>query len=430
MNGWYDLVQRILDRGADPNIKNEQGLTYIELLNLKCINSVTLDGYTSLQFPEAILLYRENGKVYCFDKANSEYLLRKGKNPYTGKKFTDSFLSMLKDTMPSEYSRKTLQHRCPYSFGDSLNTHIGYFPARREGQDAIEDPIVTRDVPFMWVKPSFDARGLSTIERTWIYRVKFKKTLEEIRNDRIEEVKKQGWKINDLYLSMNMVENPKYPDFPISKGHFMIPKELILDIELIIHPDQFESEPRPTDKDKVTIPLKYQPILQGYLTGRKKRKKAMRDILLLEEVNLKPSKPVTLYRGINIVNMSKYKKTLGKKRYEQIKVGDVVDYTPLDVGDSWTTNFCVASHFAIVGNDSNVGVVYERLTPPEDIIIDARRAWFTANRRFSSYVYEPWNQSEMIIKKGNYKVKVAAIIHDQDSHLKVGWNSEGKAKLN
>ena len=116
-------------------------------------------------------------------------------------------------------------------------------------------------------------------------------------------------------------------------------------------------------------------------------------IASLKKIGLVPSKPVRAYRGLTFRDEDELPSYLKRP-----SVGQTVDMNDTRA-QSWTTNVCVALAF---GSNMPLGVVYETILKPSQIIIDMRM--LDDEQRKELYAYG--RQNEIIAKAGKKRVTV------------------------
>lgn len=310
----------------------------------ECKNLTSLDGWDIKEFaPDALFsLHDKNShKDWCFRYSDINRLLSDGVNPYTGVKFTEQQLSRLKKLnpeIPSEYPSLPLsiqlrdldiEGRCPLWRGNSPVILYSY---------VCDDEKFTNDETYNAIsvaRPTVTMASRPCIGT--LYRIVLKEPYQS---------------------HAHLLENP----------------DIVDRVETVGYGDIVESSPRPSDEDKEYLSTNVYPNLKQYMSNHDRDLPEI-EVKQLYLRNLRPDHTITLYRGLNFPDTDAAKQFFKKIGRETLTVGDKFTYKGRKNADSWSTNVCLATSFAMHGG---VGVVLKYVARPEEIILDVRRV---ANRK-------------------------------------------------
>lgn len=189
-----------------------------------------------------------------------------------------------------------------------------------------------------------------------------------------------------------LLREPYDKDKPITKYD-------ILNYEAVRNSRTIESEPRPDESELVYLNKDTNTGLQIYMrrSGVNLRPASISN--LYKKSRLRPSTPLTVYRGLSF-EKEEWLDFQKEIRVSQLRVGDTFQYLPytlegkLKTADSWTTNVCLAVHFAML---QDYGIVVKYVAPPNEVIVDTRRI----ENRSDFYHHD---QAEIILT--NYRLSI------------------------
>jgi hypothetical protein len=334
-----------------------------------------------------ITLYSEDQLIpfngYLFDFGDIDYILSREKNPYTGEwlpvKFIQELIHLKKD-------RRYLLRI--YSLDLSLK---GLIDSDTWCPDVRFTPVETSDILYISnpLKPiHFDLKknnvysaSLFYDKRPWNENYVYKVTLKQPK-------KKLG-------------QNPYYANIRVTG-------EEIKSVELIHDPTQFS----PPFEGKPVMPLTNEMVtaIFGYHNTMDGKRRYIRPNVIekFKKHKFHEQKPMKLYRGLQISSIRFF------NNLKHVKVGDVI-YLPSEQVSSWTTNRCVAEKYSMFS--SGKGIVLSSVIDPKDMILDSRfirqEDYTKYNRKDNDTLFWQY-QNEILVKPGNYPLKVESILHRAD----------------
>lgn len=315
--------RRKLEGNIDAIVKNRR--------SKQCKNQTSLDGWDIKEYaPDGIFtLHDRNAKrEWCFRYTDIPNLLNHKTNPYSGLAFTDAQLKMLEEHAPQNSSPYPalplsiqlkdldIKGRCPLWRGNS-DTVLYKYICENESIDNEEILSRPRRAETMAAKPCIGT----------LYRVI----------------------LNTPYTSGMYL-----PDHP----------EFVERVEIVTRGDVVESSPRP---EKTYLSPSDYANLKYFMSSDGVD---LKDYTTLYQENLRPTHTLTLYRGLSFKRSNNSaRKFLEMLERENLSVGDKISYVGKKNAESWTTNVCLATAFAMTGED---GIVLKYRAAPEEIIVDTR----------------------------------------------------------
>ena len=327
----------------------------------KCKNQTSLDGWDIKEFaPDALFsLHDRNAKKdWCFRYSDIADILSAGVNPYNSLPLTEeqrSHLIKLKPALDDRYPLLPLstqlqdldiEGRCPLWRGNSPSVLYSY---------VCEEQMITDN-------PNYDA----------------------IARSRLSETMASRPCIGTLY---RIVLNEPY------KGHVHLLENpsIVERVETVSYGDMVESSQRPGKNEMEHLNVSSYPGLKEYMSNRD-RNLTDGELRQLYLKDLRPAHTLTLYRGLNFNTPKDARSFFKKLGREQLSIGDTFTYSGRKNADSWSTNVCLATAFAMNGGS---GIVIKYVADPEEIILDTRRL---ANRK----EFYRSDQAEVIVS--NYMI--------------------------
>ena len=189
-----------------------------------------------------------------------------------------------------------------------------------------------------------------------------------------------------------------------------------------------------SDNEDFVIPDNITDELIRYTENANRRMKVwVRDWLL--EYSPKPSKPITIYRGVTIdvcgysTNCNNIEESdIIKKMFKFIGIRDLDKlHKGSDIKSkrgkesSWSYNADISTTFASGFASSDINVLMKTVVDPSDIVID-----FTLIPEKIKDEFQYRNQNEVIINKGVYDTKIAGVWF---SHRFIEWYETNGIKL-
>jgi len=143
----------------------------------------------------------------------------------------------------------------------------------------------------------------------------------------------------------------------------------ILSYKAIANSKTVESERRPLKEEKAYLDKEANKQLQIYMRRPGINLPPVTITQLYKRSDLRPLYPMTVYRGLNFTS-NDLVQFFDALRRTTLRVGDTFPYSPSKTADSWTTNVCLAVHFATL---EDYGLVVKYTSPAEEVILDTRR---------------------------------------------------------
>lgn len=326
-----------------------------------CANKTSRDGWDINEYApdELFTLEDTDGKKWCFRLSDIPGLLAANRNPHTGNPFTLEQLRKLNDLEPPPYSETI--HSIPLTEQLRDIDLTERCPLWRS-----EDPLVRYAYVCPW-------------EEKDIYR-----DLYQYR------AKSSASMAHEICIGRLYKITLKEP----YEGNLRAAPEKIAKVEVLKEGSTMESAPRPLPSEQVILPPKNYPAIYGYTFAEDFNLPALEKFYNL---GLRPKAPITLYRGFHFSGDEIDNFIKGFKK-DKISVGDILEYAGRKPADSWTTNVCLATAFAMAkGAGYDDGIVIKYTAQPEEIILDTRYV-----KNMSDFYKE--DQAEVILT--NYPIKV------------------------
>jgi hypothetical protein len=333
-----------------------------------------------------ITLYSEDQLIpfnnYLFDFGDIDYLLSIEFNPYTGDYLPVKFISELNQL---KKDRRYL---------------LRIYPLDLSLKGLVDSDTWCPDVRFIKTDTSdtvYVSNPLKPIDFDQDKKDKRKLYTASLFYD------KRPWNENYVYKVTLKVPKKKLGQNPYHKN-IRVGSAEIKSVELIHDPTQFS----PPFVGKPAMPLTNEMVtaIFGYHNTMDGKRRYIRPNVIeqFKKHKFHEQKPMKLYRGLQI--SGRFFNNLTK-----VKMGDII-YLPSDQVSSWTTNRCVAEKYSMFS--SGRGIVVSSVIDPKDMILDSRfirqEDYAKYNRKDNDTLFWQY-QNEILVKPGNYPLKVESILH-------------------
>jgi hypothetical protein len=315
--------------------------------NRVCENKKTNTGNDVGEYaPDDLVVLKEDGKSYCFTVTEFDYIVyTTKKNPYTGKDIPQDIISAHMNQMApnaavplsAQLKNFGIPGRCPVWSSSEPNIRYTFRCDRSR------------------------PKGLGAYLNAYV---------DASRQDCSEGV------LYKIYLD--------------AKGK-------ITKTEVVWTGHMAEITPRPKPNEMVTLDKESLKDVAYYaaMYGRTLSKTKIKDIY--QHPEYRPKTKVTLFRGYSfntydvenpmLPETRKLKRFLDEIKKGTLDIGDIIELKRKPI-ESWSTNVCVATHFAMI---AQYGVVVKYVAEPEETLVDLRRL---KNRKD---VYELADQAEIML---------------------------------
>lgn len=331
--------------------------------NAECTNDILWNGFRANEYT-ADELYKKkvNGKIFCFSRSMQLPLLDK-LNPFTGKnELARTAKRVHSNALKNMPLSKIVSRTC---MDMSLPSH---------------DSILYVISPQPIGKPN--EHGIISLDD-------FGETFQ-LSDYQVRDAISSGevCYISSRYLYVMRLKRKKPKSFSTS-----IPIDEIENIQLI---SSIAPLSRGERKFQVTQ-TKTKTQLSEFLKNR--RREFTPSVLeSFDQLNIKPSKPIKVFRGILLKDRSQ----VIKMGLENVKIGDSIQLSGRKVPSSWSTDPCVAKYFAThpvchttppLSTTIKYGFIFSTRLDPTQIVVDTR----LLSTEFFHSIYFQY-QSEIIAK--------------------------------
>ena len=289
----------------------------------KCINNTTLAGWNFEEFPAKDIIHSQG---YCFT-TNDKAFIYKGLNPYTKKKLPPKIVNKIEESPirpPNSYIEKGL---CPIFVSEDPSTvYVSKEPNKYSNLYDRVDSAIHHDIKIYY-------KGI------------LKPNIPNNNRDYLEE----------NFINLTLVYDPYSPD--------SLKTKIIKDNNKIyeLYGEKYEYGPWSyVNKKGLKSALSY------YMSRRNVRISIeLREDIRSQKIRI--NSPIKVYRGFSF----EYDEDKPKEKQFPWKteIGENMRLSELSNISSWTTDICIALHFA---KQAEIGYVVSYTAQPDEIVLDTR----------------------------------------------------------